>query len=198
MMTLTGGPAIRERGRPRSTEVDKHIREAAWTLIAQFGCAALTFEAIAQHVGCSRSTLYRRFPSKDALILNLLDETALSFEPTIDPAMPAREKLMTHVRNCIHIYAGDRGVAFMHILAASRSDSTVFEAIRAHGRLVAPHYFEPLRQLAPEAGDQAIAFAFHTLIGSIMHHVAGRACPPTAVEAERLVDAVIFLARRSD
>lgn len=193
----TGGQAIRERGRPRSTEVDRHIREAAWALIAQVGCTALTFEAIAQHVGCSRSTLYRRFPSKGALILHLLDETALSFEPTLDPAMLAREKLMTHVLNCIQIYEGDRGVAFMHILAASRSDSTVFKAIRAHGRLIARHYFEPLRQLAPEADDEVIAFAFHTLIGSIMHHVAGRASPPTKVEVERLVDAVIFLARRS-
>lgn len=194
---IEGQQATKERGRPRSAEVDSKIRQATWALIAQVGCTALTFEAIAQQVGCSRSTLYRRFSSKGALILDLFDETALSFEPVLDPAMSAREKLMTHVRNCIHMYKGDRGVAFIQIMAASRSDTTVFEAVRAHGRLVAPHYFEPLRQLAPGASDEAIAFAFHTLIGSIMHHVAARASPPTADEAERLVDAIIFLARQS-
>jgi len=75
---------VRGRGRPRSADRDVEIRAAAWHIIARTGCAALTFEAIAQHVGCSRSTLYRRYENKAELISHLLDQTAYDFQPQFE------------------------------------------------------------------------------------------------------------------
>ncbi|MFC4257345.1 TetR family transcriptional regulator [Altererythrobacter xixiisoli] len=188
----------RAPGRPRSAERDVQIRDAAWRLIAQSGCAALTFEAIAQAVGCSRSTLYRRFDSKGDLILHLLDETALSFEPEFAPDATPRDILIAHVRICAIMYRGHRGVAFVHIFAAARNDPAIAKAVRSHGALVLPYYFAPMRQLAPEASERGILFALHTLIGSVMHHAAGRGAPPSEKECEYLVDAAILIARIHD
>ena len=187
--------APRGRGRPRSAGRDVEIREAAWQLIAEVGCGALTFESIAQAVGCSRSTLYRRFSLKADLIRHLLDETALSFAPHFAIDAPPRERLLAHARTCVAIYNGNRGPAFIQIFAAARSDDAIASAVRAHGTLVVPHYYEPLRELAPEASERTIRFTLHTLIGSILHHVAARGDPPSDRELEHLIDAAIHMVR---
>lgn len=186
---------VRARGRPRSSIRDAEIREAAWALIARVGCQALTFEAVAQAVGCSRTTLYRRFASKGGLVQHLLDETALSFAPKFAIDAPPREKLLAHARTCVTIYTGDRGPAFIQIMAAARSDETIASAMRAHGNLVVPHYYEPLRSLAPGADERTIRFALHTLIGSILHHVGALGKVPNEQQLEGLVDVAIRLSR---
>lgn len=185
----------RGRGRPRSAERDIEIREAAWKLIAEVGCSALTFEGIAQSVGCSRATLYRRFATKGDLILHLLNETALAFAPQFAVDAPPREKLLAHARTCVAMYKGSRGPALIQIFAAARYDDAIASAVRAHGALVIPHYYEPLHALAPEAGERDIRFALHTLIGATIHHVAARGDLPSDRELERLVDAAIYIAR---
>lgn len=186
--------APRPRGRPRSADRDMQIREAAWHIIAQVGCSALTFEAIAQEIGCSRSTLYRRFASKAELISNLLDETALSFAPYFAADASPRDRVMAHARTCAVMYRDDRGAALIHIFAAARTDETIAQAVRAHSAMVAPHYYEPLRLLLPAASDAAIHFALHSLIGGILHHVATRRTLLSDMQIEWLVDAAIYLA----
>lgn len=185
----------RPRGRPRSTDRDVQIREAAWRLIAELGCAALTFEAIAQTVGCSRTTLYRRFASKAELIHHLLDETALSFAPALPGNASPRDSLIGYAGACVVMHAGDRGSALAQILFASRADPTIAGAVAAHRQMVSAHYVEPLRQLAPDADDAIIDFAFNTLLGSILHHVVTRNVLPSQAQVERLVDAAIHMAR---
>lgn len=185
----------RPRGRPRSADRDVDIREAAWQLIAQLGCAALTFEAIAQQIGCSRSTLYRRFPTKADLVSHLLDQTAFDFAPQFDVDAPPREKLIAHAQTCALMYEGSRGAALIQIIAASRTDETIARAVTAHSLMVEPHYYEPMAMLAPGASDRSIKLALHGLIGSILHHVATRRDILTAAEIAALADAAIGIAR---
>jgi len=184
----------RPRGRPRNADLDIEIREAAWALIADVGCEALTFEAIAQAVGCSRSTLYRRFATKADMVSHMLDETARSFAPQLPADAPPRALLLAHAETCCRIYAGTRGGALLHIAAAARRDATIARAFDAHQGLVAPHYRAPLRALVPQASEDALDFALQTLMGSIVHHVATRRHQLSALEIARLVDAAVGLA----
>ena len=170
-MQSAASDAARRRGRPRNADLDIEIREAAWVLIADVGCEALTFEAIAQTVGCSRSTLYRRFATKADMVSHLLNETARSFAPQLPLDAPPRELLLAHATTCSRMYAGSRGGALLHIAAAARRDSTIAKAFDAHQGLVAPHYRAPLQVLAPEASKDALDFALQTLMGSVVHHV---------------------------
>lgn len=185
----------RGRGRPRSADRDADIRAAAWQLIAEAGCAGLTFEAIAQQIGCSRSTLYRRFDAKGDLISHLLDQTALDYAPQFAVDAPPREQLIAHALTCAEMYEGSRGAALVQIIGASRTDETIARAVTAHSQMVEPHYYEPMAMLAPEATDRSIKLALHGLIGSILHHVATRRDRLTPSEIQRLVDAAIGLAR---
>ena len=185
----------RGRGRPRSADYDAEIRNAAWQLIAQLGCEGLTFEALAQAVGCSRSTLYRRFSTKGQLVATLLNETARSFAPQFEVDAPPREKLLAHARTLAAIYTGDRGAGLLHIMASSRRDPEIAAAFEQHSALVEPHYFAPLRQLVPEAGEKALGLASHSLMGSMIHHLASRRQILSEREIEHLVDASIALLR---
>ena len=60
--------AHRGRGRPRSQTADAAILEAALTLFTQRGFEGASFEAIAEAAGVARTTLYRRWTSRAALI----------------------------------------------------------------------------------------------------------------------------------
>lgn len=187
-MQLAKGP-----GRPRNTQLDIRIREAAWVLIAELGCEGMTFEAIAQAAGCSRSSLYRRFANKGDLVSHLLDETARSFAPQFAVDASPRQKLIAHATTCAIMYAGDRGSALLHISAEARRDEVIAQALDAHQRLVEPHYRAPLSSLVPSASEGAVNFALHTLIGSVLHHVSTRRQTLTDDAIERLVDAAIHL-----
>jgi AcrR family transcriptional regulator len=54
-------------GRPRRAAVDELILEAALSRLVDDGYEAMTVEAVASQVGVAKTTLYRRWPSKEAL-----------------------------------------------------------------------------------------------------------------------------------
>ncbi len=62
----------RRRGRPRSEQVDQAIIEAALALFAESGVQGLGIEAVAARAGVGKSTIYRRWPGKEELLVDAL------------------------------------------------------------------------------------------------------------------------------
>lgn len=63
--------AARPKGRPRSTAVGEAITEATLDLIAESGSIeTLSIEAIATRAGVGKATIYRRWPNKEALVVD--------------------------------------------------------------------------------------------------------------------------------
>lgn len=60
------------RGRPRDPTTDPLILRATLDLLTEVGVEGATTNAIAARSGCSKSTIYRRWPSRDTLILDAL------------------------------------------------------------------------------------------------------------------------------
>jgi AcrR family transcriptional regulator len=56
-------------GRPRSTECDEAILDATLGEYAQKGLDGLSVDAVAARAGVSKATIYRRYPSKNDLVL---------------------------------------------------------------------------------------------------------------------------------
>jgi len=67
-------PASRPRGRPRSAEAHGAILGAAAALLAEGGFAGLTMEAVALRAGVSKATVYRRWKSKEQLVMSLVSQ----------------------------------------------------------------------------------------------------------------------------
>jgi AcrR family transcriptional regulator len=74
MLDMTSAAdAPRSPGRPRSIRADEAIVEATLDLLAEGNTIeALSIEAIATRAGVGKATIYRRWPGKDALLLEAL------------------------------------------------------------------------------------------------------------------------------
>lgn len=66
----TESPAPRS-GRPRNPAVDVAILEAARALLAEVGAGGFTMEGVAARAGVGKQTLYRRWPSRGELLIDL-------------------------------------------------------------------------------------------------------------------------------
>jgi len=66
-------PSI-SRGRPRSTKVHRSILDATLALLAEVGVEKLSVEMIAQRAGVGKSSIYRRWMNKEALVVAALEQ----------------------------------------------------------------------------------------------------------------------------
>ncbi len=74
------------RGRPRREGADETILAAARELLDESGYAAFNVDAIAERTGIAKTTIYRRWPTKGALVAAAIDTT-----PATDPDALLRE-----------------------------------------------------------------------------------------------------------
>ena len=56
-------------GRARSKALDDAIADASMHLLVESGPAGLTVEGVAREVGCAKASIYRRFGSREGLVL---------------------------------------------------------------------------------------------------------------------------------
>ncbi len=61
-----------KRGRPRSTQVDGAVRSAVITLLDQVGYNQLRVDDVAELAAVSKTTIYRRWPTKAALVVDVV------------------------------------------------------------------------------------------------------------------------------
>src|SRR5258708_29938406 len=91
--------AVARRGRPRDSAVDRRVLSAAWDLLNARGYAGLNVDEVAERAAVAKTTLYRRWPTKDhpavALAAPMLGEAPIPHTrhprraPTEIPPPPA-------------------------------------------------------------------------------------------------------------
>jgi AcrR family transcriptional regulator len=64
-----GAPGGGGRGRPRSQAAEDAILDATLALLAEAGFRGMTVEAVATRAGASKATIYRRWPTKENLVI---------------------------------------------------------------------------------------------------------------------------------
>ncbi len=60
-------------GRPRSAQSDQAIRQATLELLAEVGFERMSIEAIATRAGVGKTTIYRRYESKEELVADAIE-----------------------------------------------------------------------------------------------------------------------------
>ena len=71
----------RPPGRPRSPEADRAILDAAIDLFVEEGYEGMSMEGVAARAGVGKTTIYRRWESKEDLIVAAIDELIFEVEP---------------------------------------------------------------------------------------------------------------------
>lgn len=71
-------------GRPRSAQAHQAIITAALELLVEKGFNGMSLEAVATRAGVGKKTIYRRWPSKTALVIDALSELHTEPPPVVD------------------------------------------------------------------------------------------------------------------
>lgn len=113
-MTLGVDPA-RAVGRPRG-HVDAAILQAALDLLTDLGYDGMSMEAVAAAAGVAKTTVYRRWPTKDDLVLDALSR--VKGEATVPPAGTVREQLLFMLARMRDAWGDRRHARLMQQLTA--------------------------------------------------------------------------------
>jgi AcrR family transcriptional regulator len=109
------------RGRPRSAQSHARILAAAMELVREVGYDALTMEGIAARAGTGKSTLYRRWKSKETLLAEAIDGVVSSLPPA-DTGSTFGD-LMAVMRSERSLYADRATLGFLSGLVAAMARS---------------------------------------------------------------------------
>jgi AcrR family transcriptional regulator len=82
----------RAAGRPRDAQVDEAILEAALDLLIDAGYFGMSMAAVALRAGVAKTTLYRRWPTKEDLVVDAL--ARIKGEFVVPPPGAVRERVL--------------------------------------------------------------------------------------------------------
>jgi AcrR family transcriptional regulator len=143
----TRGGSVRP-GRPRSAQAHQAILDAAVALFIEQGLEGMSVEAVAARAGTGKTTIYRRWPSKEDLVIDAIAQV-LAAAPTTDSGS-VREDLLGLGRE-------------LHGLMSSSASGGVFPRMAAEvarrsrlGRLYGQRVIGPRRAALAEALQRGI------------------------------------------
>jgi AcrR family transcriptional regulator len=118
----------------RSEQSHKAILEATMALLDESGPDALTvqklsIERIAREAGVSKTTIYRWWPSKAAVVIDTFLENHVARTPVRED-VPAIDALREHLSSLAAIYAGPEGRLISQLVAEAQYDAATMEEFK--------------------------------------------------------------------
>jgi len=126
---------LRRRGRPRSDVAERAILRAGARLLEERGVRRMSMQAVAAAARVSKATIYRRWPSKDALVLDLVagaiaDSTGDHRGPP-RRATDARGELQAWVRAGLETEHSPLGAVLQHLVRRAAEDQVLAARLRS-------------------------------------------------------------------
>jgi AcrR family transcriptional regulator len=154
------------RGRPRSAEVDQNVLAAALELAGEVGVVKMSMDDLAERAGVSKATVYRRWSSKEALILDAL-RSAINPIQDVDTGVLRRDLELYLGELARRFRTGKLGDALPHLIEVSCHD----EALRSSLDEYVQSRRVPLRRIidrAIERGELSGAIDAEVLLDTLI------------------------------
>ncbi len=194
--------AVARRGRPRDSAVDRRVLSAAWDLLNARGYAGLNVDEVAERAAVAKTTLYRRWPTKDhlavAVAAQMLGEVPIPDTGDLRRDLTEFAAALAASLNQVRMAGAPGGGASAglaaELVAAAARHPDIGDAVRAgyaqrhamaRARLQRAIEQEGLR---PDI-DQAVVV--DQLVGPIYYRILITGAPADRDYAERLVEAVL-------
>lgn len=161
-------PESAPRGRPRSEKASKAILDAAAELLLEHGLSAVSMDAVAERAGVSKATIYRWWPTKEALALDALFAEWAAAVPDPRDTGSLRGDLLALLRPWVR-------------LVRSRPYARVIAALITQARTDPVFDAEYQRRFVQPRRDQA---------RKIFHRAVERGEIPTDTRAEMAMDMI--------
>jgi AcrR family transcriptional regulator len=190
------------RGRPRDSGVDQRVLDAAWELLHTAGYVALTVDEVAERAGAAKTTVYRRWPTKDhlaiALAVRILGDVPIAdtgdLRRDLTEFAAALAASLNRLRLAGHPDGGPSAGLAAELVAIAARHPDIGEVVRAG--YAARHNLALARlERAREAGelrrDVDPSILIDQLAGPIYYRILITGAPADRGYAERLVNAVL-------
>jgi AcrR family transcriptional regulator len=189
------------RGRPRDPRAYRAIVDATTALLAEVGYAALTMEGVAARAGVAKTTVYRRWRSKAALVVDVMGNL-LDLHPFPDTGS-TRDDFLLGLRRLIASFSGTvAGQVFASLLADLVHDPELAASFRQE-------YLRPQWASIHQALERGAArgdlradldrdLVVDELVGPVYYHLLVRGEPLGEDSAGPLVDFVLQSISRSE
>jgi AcrR family transcriptional regulator len=139
-------------GRPRDPSRDGVIRAAILRLLADVGYGALTMDAVASEAGVGKATIYRRWRTKQDLVVDTISD--LNRDEAAPPDTGSLEgDLRAMMRQMVTMISGPTGAATLSLLSTMPHHPALAEAFRNGPLAVWRQAFDQIWQRAEERGE---------------------------------------------
>jgi AcrR family transcriptional regulator len=187
--------AVLQPGRRPSASTEQVILEATRELLAEGGVQRLTVEGVAARAGVAKTTIYRRYRSKDELALAVLLDMVERIVSVSDLG-DTRAELVAFVNGAVKILGSTlMGRVMQGLVSELATDQNLAAAFRE--RVVARRVTEVHRLIERgiERGDLRpdtdVELAHELLFGPVYYRLFLSGAPLDRRLAERIVDAVL-------
>ena len=130
VLSTTEMPRPSRGGRPRDPSRDGVIRAAILRLLAEVGYGALTMDAVASEAGVGKATIYRRWRTKQDLVVDTISDLNRA-----EAAPPDTGSLEGDLRAMLHSLvasiSGPTGAATLSLLSTVPHHPALAEAFRS-------------------------------------------------------------------
>src|SRR5215212_995923 len=139
-------------GRPRDPSRDGVIRAAILQLLADVGYGALTMDAVASEAGVGKATIYRRWRTKQDLVVDTISDLNRAEASPADTGSLEGD-LRQMLRSLVAVITGPTGAATLSLLSTVPHQPALAEAFRNGPLAVWRQSFEEIWARAEERGE---------------------------------------------
>jgi AcrR family transcriptional regulator len=152
VLTTTDIPRPSRGGRPRDPSRDGVIRAAILRLLADVGYGALTMDAVASEAGVGKATIYRRWRTKQDLVVDTISDLNRA-----EAAPPDTGTVEGDLREMMHqmvaLIGGPTGAATLSLLSTMPHQPALAEAFRNGPLAVWRDSYDRIWERAEERGE---------------------------------------------
>ena len=152
VLTTTEIPRPSRGGRPRDPSRDGVIRAAILRLLADVGYGALTMDAVASEAGVGKATIYRRWRTKQDLVVDTISDLNRA-EATPPDTGSLEGDLRAILRSLVTTVTGPTGAATLSLLSTVPHQPALAEAFRNGPLAVWRQSFEEIWARAEQRGE---------------------------------------------
>src|ERR687894_2888228 len=150
---VTEPPARTGRGgRPRDPSRDDVIRAAILRLLGDVGYGALTMDAVAAEAGVGKATIYRRWRTKQDLVVDTISDLNRAEATTPDTGSLDGD-LRQMLRQMVAVINGPTGAATLSLLSTVPHQPALAEAFRNGPLAVWRESFKEIWDRAEQRGE---------------------------------------------
>jgi AcrR family transcriptional regulator len=139
-------------GRPRDPSRDSVIRAAILRLLADIGYGALTMDAVASEAGVGKATIYRRWRTKQDLVVDTIsDLNRAEAAPADTGSLEGDLRAMMH--SLVSVITGPTGAATLSLLSTVPHQPALAEAFQNGPLAVWRESFDEIWARAEQRGE---------------------------------------------